>query len=86
MLQYYPLSIMSRSTWKGPFAELYNLSTGQRVWSRRSMILPKDVGKSVLVHNGNKFITLRITQLMAGHKFGEFAQTRKKPLHKKKKR
>jgi len=50
------------------------------------MILPKDVGISVAVHNGNKYVTLRITPQMAGHKFGEFAQTRKKPLHKKKKR
>ena len=77
---------MSRSIWKGPFSELYSLSAGTRVWSRRSMVLPEHVGLQVSVHNGHKFVPLRITQQMAGHKFGEFAQTRKKPLHKKKKR
>ena len=77
---------MSRSIWKGPFSELYNLSAGTRVWSRRSMVLPEFVGLQVSVHNGRKFVPLKITQQMAGHKFGEFAQTRKKPLHKKKKR
>ena len=80
------LLTMSRSTWKGPYAELYNLTPGQRVKSRSTMILPKDVGISVAVHNGNKYVTLRITPQMAGHKFGEFAQTRKKPIHKRKKR
>ena len=77
---------MSRSIWKGPFSELYALSAGKRVWSRRSMVLPEHVGLQVSVHNGQRFIPLKITQQMAGHKFGEFAQTRKKPLHKKKKR
>ena len=46
------------------------------------MVLPEHVGLQVSVHNGHKFVPLRITQQMAGHKFGEFAQTRKKPLHK----
>ena len=77
---------MSRSTWKGPFSEVKNLRPGKRVWSRRSMILPEHVGTRVSVHRGNAFVPLTITELMAGHKFGEFAQTRKKPLHKKKKR
>ena len=77
---------MSRSIWKGPFTELFHLTLGQRIWSRRSMVLPEHVGKQVLLHNGHKFISLKIIQQMTGHKFGEFAQTRKKPLHKKKKR
>lgn len=75
---------MSRSTSKGPFAEIYNINHGQRVWSRRSLILPEFVGKHISVHTGNKFISLKITPQMAGHKFGEFAQTRVQPLHKKK--
>ena len=77
---------MSRSIWKGPFSELYSLSAGKRVNSRRSMVLPEHVGLQVSVHNGLRFIPLKITQQMAGHKFGEFALTRKKPQHKRKKK
>ena len=28
------------------------------------------------VHNGNKFVTIPVTEHMVGHKFGEFAPTR----------
>nr|YP_001315122.1 ribosomal protein S19 [Chlorokybus atmophyticus]ABO15119.1 ribosomal protein S19 [Chlorokybus atmophyticus] len=56
----------------------------RKIWSRRSTILPDFVGQSFEVHNGKLFIPVRITEEMIGHKFGEFASTRKKPVHKKK--
>ncbi len=73
---------MTRSLWKGPFCEnsIYNL----KIWSRRSMILPKFIGKNFLIYNGKNFLSLKISEEMVGHKFGEFANTRKKPIHKKK--
>jgi small subunit ribosomal protein S19 len=46
------------------------------------MILPKDVGKQYLVHNGKTFIPLRIEQEMVGQRFGEFSNTRKRVFHK----
>ena len=78
---------MPRSIKKGPFVDqsLYNkitktLSEGGRkpikTWSRRSTILPEFVGANVMVHNGNKFIPIYVTENMVGHKFGEFAPTR----------
>ncbi|PRP95056.1 30S ribosomal protein S19 [Enhygromyxa salina] len=78
---------MPRSIKKGPFIEqsLYNkitqaLQEGGRkpikTWSRRSTILPDFVGANVMVHNGNKFIPIYVTENMVGHKFGEFAPTR----------
>jgi small subunit ribosomal protein S19 len=78
---------MPRSIKKGPFIEqsLYNkithaLQEGGRkpikTWSRRSTILPEFVGANVMVHNGNKFIPIYVTENMVGHKFGEFAPTR----------
>ena len=74
---------MTRSIWKGPYSEIKsNVKNGFCIWSRRSMILPEHVDKQFSVHNGHRFIRLKITQHMAGHKFGEFAQTRKKPVHK----
>jgi ribosomal protein S19 len=57
----------------------------KRVWSRGSMILPQYVGRSFFVYNGKTFISISISPKMLGHKFGEFASTRKKPFHKKKK-
>ena len=48
-----------------------------KIWSRRSCILPQLVGKSVRIYNGHSFISLTITEDMVGHKFGEFASTRK---------
>lgn len=78
---------MPRSIRKGPFVDqsLYNkitttLAEGGRkpikTWSRRSTILPEFVGANVMVHNGNKFIPIYVTENMVGYKFGEFAPTR----------
>ena len=39
-----------------------------------------------MVHNGKSFNEITIQEAMIGHKFGEFALTRKKPMHKKKDR
>jgi small subunit ribosomal protein S19 len=78
---------MPRSIKKGPFVDqsLYAKVTGAiqeggrkpvRTYSRRSTILPDFVGANVMVHNGNKFIPIYVTENMVGHKFGEFAPTR----------
>jgi small subunit ribosomal protein S19 len=37
------------------------------------------------VHTGNNFVTLKVTNDMLGHKFGEFASTRRYGVKKKKK-
>ena len=88
---------MSRSLWKGPFIDNYLFTLSQqniqlnsfakriiKVWSRRSMILPEFLNQNFEIHNGKQFISLQVTEEMIGHKFGEFASTRKKTLHKKK--
>nr|NP_042249.1 ribosomal protein S19 [Prototheca wickerhamii]P46750.1 RecName: Full=Small ribosomal subunit protein uS19m; AltName: Full=Ribosomal protein S19, mitochondrial [Prototheca wickerhamii]AAD12637.1 ribosomal protein S19 [Prototheca wickerhamii] len=78
---------MARSLSKPPFCEV-KLATNNsvtKIWSRRSAILPQFVGKTVSIHNGRIFIPCKISPEMIGHKFGEFAVTRKKPIHKKKK-
>lgn len=73
---------MTRSLWKGPFCEIRTKKN--KIWSRRSVILPFLSGKQILIHNGKTFITLKVTDEMIGHKIGEFASTRKKAFHKKK--
>jgi len=47
-----------------------------KTWSRRSMILPEFVGRTFLVYNGKKFISVFVTENMVGHKLGEFSPTR----------
>ena len=78
---------MGRSTQKGPFVDkcltekIEKLAqTGERkpikTWSRRSTVTPDFVGHTFLVHNGNKFLPVFVTENMVGHKLGEFAPTR----------
>lgn len=82
---------MTRSLWKGPYVDHSLLSKSEKkskqrikVWSRESMILPDFLGSQFDVYNGKKFVTLSISEEMVGHKFGEFAPTRKTAQHKKK--
>ena len=88
------LQIMTRSLWKGPFLDQFVLkkilsadeSTPIKIWSRRSYILPQFVGQTFAIYTGKSFLSVKITEEMIGHKFGEFASTRKRPVHKKKKK
>ena len=45
------------------------------------IIAPEMVGMKILVHSGNKFILVMITEEMLGHRLGEFAITRGKVKH-----
>ena len=58
---------MSRSLWKGPFAEIY-LQKKSRIQtqSRRSVILPQYVGKEFQIYNGKHYLLVRATQDMIG--------------------
>jgi len=58
--------------------------TNPNIWSRRSMIIPQFIGKRVRLHTGKTFLNIHIREEMVGHKFGEFASTRKRAIHKKK--
>jgi small subunit ribosomal protein S19 len=53
---------------------------------RAATIGPSNINKTVHVHNGHKFVPLRLTERMVGYKFGQFALTKKRVHHKKKKR
>jgi len=78
---------MSRSVWKGPFVDpslikkvekqkTGGISTPIKTWSRKSTIIPEFIGISFLIHNGRKFIPIKISEEMVGHKLGEFSPTR----------
>jgi len=78
---------MARSVKKGSFVQevllirvqILNSWNEKRVvktWSWASIILPEFVGHIFVVHNGNKFVPVYVTENMVGHKLGEFAPTR----------
>ena len=78
---------MSRAIWKGPFVDPSLLKKVEKMkeqtnkspiktWSRKSTIIPEFVGFSFLIHNGKKFIPIKISEEMVGHKLGEFSPTR----------
>ena len=78
---------MSRSVWKGPFVDPSLIKkveklktqinpTPIKTWSRKSTIIPEFIGISFLIHNGKKFIPIKISEEMVGHKLGEFSPRR----------
>ena len=78
---------MSRSVKKGPFVDTHLMEKIEKLaktndrkpiktWSRRSTVTPDFVGHTFLVHNGNKFLPVFVTENMVGHKLGEFSPTR----------
>ena len=78
---------MSRSLKKGPFVDghllkknignkFLNSKKAIKTWSRRSVIIPEFVGKTFLVHNGKKFVSIFVSENMVGYKLGEFSGTR----------
>jgi len=78
---------MSRSIWKGPFVDPSLIKKVEKqknetkkmpikTWSRKSTIIPEFIGVSFLIHNGKKFIPIKISEEMVGHKLGEFSPTR----------
>nr|WVH44666.1 ribosomal protein S19 [Leucaena leucocephala] len=75
-----------RSIWKGSFVDAFLLrmkkktDLNRKIWSRRSSILPEFVNCSVRIYNGKSPVRCKITEGKVGHKFGEFASTRKRRL------
>lgn len=78
---------MSRSVKKGPFVDskllrkvMQQKDTGDtkriKTWARACTVIPEFVGHSFLVHHGNGFKQVYVTENMVGHKLGEFAPTR----------
>jgi len=78
---------MSRSRKKGPHVDpklVKKVETQERsgsrepikTWRRACTVVPEFVGHTFMVHNGNRFLRVFVTEDMVGHKLGEFAPTR----------
>jgi len=52
-----------------------------RTHAREMVILPEMIGRRFLIHNGKEWTALDVNADMLGHRFGEFALTRKKVQH-----
>jgi len=74
---------MSRSKWKGPYFNTdrsYNFNN----ILRNTTITPILINSMLNIHNGLKFVKLKIDKKMIGKKIGEFVPTRKNFSFKKK--
>lgn len=78
---------MSRSVKKGPYIDERLMAKVARMrdsgkkqpiktWSRACQIPPDFVGYTFLVHTGNKFAEVFVSEAMVGYRLGEFAPTR----------
>ena len=78
---------MPRSVKKGAFVDDHllkkvDVQNGRgtknviKTWSRRSTIIPDMLGHTIAVHDGRKHVPAVISEVMVGHKLGEFAPTR----------
>lgn len=77
---------MKRSKWKGMYVKTnFRKTSVNNIISRRTSIIPELVGKTIKIHNGNKFKEILITKDMINHKAGEFSKTRANFEFKKKK-
>lgn len=85
---------MARSLKKGPFVssplldsvkQRNNANTKQVITtrSRASTIIPRIVGHYIAIHNGNRHVSVFITDRIVGHKLGEFSATRISPQTRK---
>ena len=82
---------MGRSLKKGPYVnerlltKVKNLKEGDKtpikMWDRACTITPEMVGFVFGVHDGRKHVSISVTENMVGHRFGEFAPTRKFVVH-----
>ena len=82
---------MSRSLYKGPYVDekLLKKIAGKKAgeseviktWARGSVISPEMVGFTFGVHNGRDHLNVLVAEEMVGHKFGEFAPTKKFHRH-----
>ena len=86
---------MGRSIKKGPYIDLKlakkvekaggNKRDPIQTWARASTIPPDFIGHTFMVHNGNKFLKVYVTEDMVGHKLGEFSPSRQFRGHTNKK-
>jgi ribosomal protein S19 len=71
--------LFQKKKFKRTFRDKKNLKIldGIYIWKRNTTILPFFINKIFYIHNGNKFMWVRILPGMVGYKLGQFSFTRK---------
>ena len=87
---------MSRSSWKPAYIHPQLISqlrtpneneTNEIILFNRSTILTEEfLGQHLHIYNGIRFFSIEVDGEKIGHRLGEFAPTKKKPIPKKKKK
>lgn len=62
------------------------LHKAMKVYARASTITPNFIGLTAQIHNGCRFVSLKITPDVIGFKFGAFAPTKRTAYYRKKKK
>ena len=82
---------MTRSLKKGPYVDVRLMKKIKdkspddvgtvATWARRSQIAPEMIGFTFGVHNGKTHVDVFVTEEMVGHRFGEFAPSKRFVRH-----
>lgn len=78
---------LARSVWRGPFLPFTlpkDPASIVRTDARATTIIPAFVGRKFEIHNGQRYVSVSITEEMINRKLGEFALTKKPVVYKKK--
>ena len=80
---------MARSLWKPTFIHsqvMDSYTTSEiYVYNRATNLISTRLGWRYQIYNGTRWFPIEVTQERLGHRLGEFAPTRKRPIQKKKK-
>ena len=86
---------MNRVNWKGPYINQkllrkiekikVNSKTLIKTTSKNSIIVPKIIGRTLRIYNGKTYVTIKIIEEMLNYKIGEFINTKRPFIFKKKK-
>jgi small subunit ribosomal protein S19 len=80
---------MSRSSWKHKIVNLEKfkvLTKNIKIDYRNENVSKEFLNTKVSIYNGKRYIPVYIDQDKIGYKFGEFSFTRKRCIHKEKKK
>jgi ribosomal protein S19 len=78
---------MSRSNWKPFFIHpqvIINFNSAEiNTFNRSTSITQSRIGRKFQVYNGLRWFLIEISSEMVGSSLGQYAPTRKRPIHKK---
>ena len=63
---------MVRSKWKGVSVNTKRVLKGKMCWARNRKILGMDVGNTIGVYNGQKFVNVLVEDGMVGKAYGTY--------------